>query len=74
MRSLDKAFSGFLKTLRGKQSYSSLARKLGIAESTLYRLIKGKQSATVRSVEKILKRLNLAPVDVFREEVYRKRS
>jgi hypothetical protein len=38
MPSLDKAFSDFLKALRGEQSYASLASKLGIAESTLYRL------------------------------------
>jgi len=74
MRSLQKAFSGFLKILRGKQSYSSLAKKLGIAESTLYRLINGNQSATLRCVEKILQSLNLAPADVFGEEIFRKRS
>lgn len=39
MSSLDKAFADYLKSLRGEQSYASLALKLGISESTLYRLI-----------------------------------
>jgi hypothetical protein len=74
MPSLDKAFSRFLKTLRGEQSYASLAKRLGIAESTLYRLTNGDQSATLRGVESILRRLKLAPADVFREETYRRRG
>jgi transcriptional regulator with XRE-family HTH domain len=74
MPSLDKAFSRFLKTLRGEQSYASLAKRLGVSESTLYRLINGDQSATLRGVENILRRLKLAPADVFREETYRKRG
>ena len=41
MPTLDKAFSKFLKTLRGDRSYAQLAKELGIAESTLYRLING---------------------------------
>ena len=47
MPSLDKAFSDFLKALRGAQSYASLASKLGIAESTLYRFTNRQQSATL---------------------------
>ena len=74
MPSLDKAFSRFLKTLRGEESYASLAKRLGIAESTLYRLINGDQSATLRGVENILRRLRMAPADAFGEETYRKRG
>ena len=74
MPSLDKAFSDFLKALRGKRSYASLAKELGIAESTLYRLISGNQSATLRGVESILRKLDLSPADVFGEEIHRKRS
>jgi transcriptional regulator with XRE-family HTH domain len=51
MASLDKAFSSFLKGLRQGQSYARLAEKLGIAESTLYRLINGEQSATLRGLK-----------------------
>lgn len=74
MPSLDKAFSNFLKTLRGDQSYAKLAKELGIAESTLYRLINGSQSATLRGVESVLQKLALSPSDVFGEETHRKRG
>jgi transcriptional regulator with XRE-family HTH domain len=74
MPSLDKAFSDFLKALRGEQSYASLASKLGIAESTLYRLTNRQQSATLRKIEKILRSQNLSLTDVFGDEVYKKRG
>jgi transcriptional regulator with XRE-family HTH domain len=74
MPSLDKAFSDFLKALRGKQSYASLANKLGIAESTLYRLANCQQSATLRKIEKILQSQNLSLADVFTDEVSKKRG
>jgi len=74
MPSLDKAFSKFLKTLRGDRSYAQLAKELGIAESTLYRLINGEQSATLRGVENVLQKLGLSPADVFGEVIHRKRG
>jgi hypothetical protein len=74
MSSLDKAFSNFLKAQRGTQSYASLAKELGIAESTLYRLTNGSQSATLRGVENVLRKLALSPADVFGEETQRKRT
>ncbi|MFA6271397.1 MAG: helix-turn-helix transcriptional regulator [Candidatus Paceibacterota bacterium] len=74
MPSLDKAFSKFLKTLRGDRSYAQLAKELGIAESTLYRLINGEQSATLRGVENVLQKLGLSPADVFGEAIHRKRG
>jgi AraC-like DNA-binding protein len=74
MPSLDKAFSDFLKALRGEQSYGSLARKLGIAESTLYRLTNRQLSATLGKIEKILRSQDLSLADVFGEEVSKKRG
>lgn len=74
MPSLDKAFSKFLKTLRGDRSYAQLAKELGIAESTLYRLINGEQSATLRGVENVLQKLGLSPADIFGEAIHRKRG
>jgi hypothetical protein len=74
MPSLDKAFSDFLKALRGEQSYASLANKLGIAESTLYRLSNCQQSATLRKIEKILQSQNLSLADVFADEISKKRG
>jgi len=74
MPSLDKAFSDFLKALRGAQSYASLASKLGIAESTLYRLTNRQQSATLGKIEKILRSQNLSLAEAFGEEVSKKRG
>lgn len=74
MPGLDKAFSDYLKTLRGKRSYASLAKDLGIAESTLYRLINGNQSATLRGIEQMMQRLGVSPVEVFGDELQRKRG
>lgn len=74
MATLDKAFADFLKSLREQQSYAVLAQQLGISESTLYRLINRQQSATLRGVENILQKLNLAPADIFGEETFRKRD
>jgi len=74
MPSLDKAFSIFLKSQRGDQSYAKLAKQLGIAESTLYRLINGEQSATLRGVENVLQKLGLSPADIFGEAIHRKRG
>ncbi len=74
MQSLDRAFAEFLKKERGERSYAAFARELGISESTLHRLSSGDQSITLRSLEAILKRLEVAPVDVFGKEVSRKRT
>jgi transcriptional regulator with XRE-family HTH domain len=74
MPSLDKAFSKFLKALRGERSYANLAKELGISESTLYRLINGDQSPTLRGVENILQRLKLSPSEIFGDEIHRKRG
>jgi transposase-like protein len=74
MPGLDKAFSDFLRVHRGGRSYAALARDLGVAESTLYRLINGGQSATLGTVEKVLRKLELAPTDIFGKEAHRKRT
>lgn len=74
MPSLDKALATFLKLHRGKRSYASLAKELGIAESTLYRLTNGGQSATLKGVENILRKLEISPAEIFGEEVHRKRG
>ncbi len=50
MPSLDKAFSKFLKTLRGEQSHGSHARSLGVSESTCMAMdISGAYAANVRA-------------------------
>lgn len=66
--------AGFLKTLHGDTSYATLSKSLGIAASTLYRLLHGEQSATLRGVENVLQKLGLSPADVFGEAIHRKRG
>jgi len=72
MPSLDMVFSTFLKTLRGDWSYAKLAKELGIAESTLYRLINWEHSATLRGVENVLQKLGLSPAYIFGKAIHRK--
>ncbi len=72
MASLDEAFAEFLSELRGKRSYKTLAEELGIAESTVNRLINGDQSATLQKIEEILRKKGLSLTDVFGEVVNRK--
>lgn len=74
MPSLDKAFSNFLKSVRGKRTYADLADELGIAESTLFRLIHLHQSPTLRGVDRILRKLKVTPSEVFDDESYRNKS
>ena len=51
-----------------------MARELGIAESTLYRLVNGQQSATLEKVEFILQQLGTSPAEVFGKEINRRRQ
>ena len=74
MKTLDQALSSFLKTQKGGGSYAALAEKIGIAESTVYRLITGEQSATLSRLEQIMRALGKSPQEVFGEETVRKRT
>ena len=72
MPSLDTAFSNFLKGIRGTRTYADLADELGIAESTLFRIIHLHQSPTLRGVDRMLRRLKVVPSEVFDDDHYRK--
>lgn len=74
MSDLDQALAKFLRQEKGDGSYAALARKLGMAESSLYRLVHGEQSATLRGLEKIMRQLQISPREVFGEEIQRKRG
>lgn len=74
MKTLDQSLSEFLKIQKGDGSYASLAEKIGIAESTVYRLIAREQSATLARVEQILRALGKSPQEIFGEETSRKRT
>ncbi len=72
MASLEVAIAEYLSALRGERSYKALADELGIAESTVNRLIEGDQSATLQKIEEILRKKGLSLTDVFGEVVNRK--
>ncbi len=63
--SLDQKLARFVRLQRGTQTFSQFARKLGLGESTLHRIENGQQSATLRSVQQILKALRCDYQDVF---------
>jgi transcriptional regulator with XRE-family HTH domain len=57
MKSLDQTFAEYLVGVRHDLTYAACAQRLDIAESTLYRLINRKQSATLAMVAHIATRL-----------------
>jgi transcriptional regulator with XRE-family HTH domain len=62
---LDKQFAEFLRKERGDATYAKFARKLGVSPGMLHRLMHEQQSATLRALSQILKRLKRRPRDVF---------
>ena len=74
MKTLDEALSEFLKMQKAEGSYAALAEKIGISESTVYRLITGEQSATLARVEQIMRALGKSPHEVFAQETARRRT
>ena len=65
-KSLDEQFGQFLREQRGDMTYAQFARKLGVAQSTIHRLEQGEQSATLKRIEQILKKLKCDVSEVFR--------
>jgi transcriptional regulator with XRE-family HTH domain len=63
--SLDGQVSRFLKHYRGKESYFTFGRKVGVSASTLFRIETGQQSITVGTLDRILESLGLTITDVF---------
>lgn len=74
VKTLDQALSEFLKLQKADGSYAALAEKIGLAESTVYRLITGEQSATLARVEQIMRALGKSPKEVFGEQTARRRT
>ncbi len=62
---LDQHFSSFLRARRGEGTYAALSRATGVPIGTLHRLEMGQQSATLRLLEQVLRRLKASPADVF---------
>ena len=55
----------FLRDKRGELTLLQFARKLGISDSTLQRLEIGDQNLTLKSLERIVNRLNCEVADIF---------
>jgi transcriptional regulator with XRE-family HTH domain len=64
-KSLDQRLARFLRLKRGDHTYTQFARKVGLRESTLFRIENGQQSTTLRAVQQILKGLRCSYDDVF---------
>jgi transcriptional regulator with XRE-family HTH domain len=62
---LDRRFARFLRRRRGAKSYADFARQLGLATSTTFRLERGRQSITLRSLARILDRLGCDLDDIW---------
>ena len=55
----------FLRDKRGELTLLQFARKLGISDSTLQRLEIGDQNITLKSLQRIVDRLNCEMADIF---------
>ena len=63
---LERELGLFLRKKRGNLTYAEFAKKLGLPQSTLYRLENGVQSITLRRLQQIMKRLNVSIWQIFR--------
>jgi transcriptional regulator with XRE-family HTH domain len=66
--SLEKQLGKFLRAKRGDRTFAEFSRKTGLPPSTLYRLERGEQSITLRTLQQVLKRLGAKMRDAFSDE------
>lgn len=62
---LEKQLADFLRKERGELTYQQFARKLGITQSSLFRLEQCQQSITLRRLQQIMERLKCRLADIF---------
>ncbi|MDR0532713.1 MAG: helix-turn-helix domain-containing protein [Verrucomicrobiales bacterium] len=62
---LETRLAAFLRAKRGKLTYLEFAHKLHVTASSVFRIENCQQSVTLRSLERILKRLDCTVDDVF---------
>ena len=65
-KSLEHQLGAFLRQKRGNATYAQFARKLGVSESTLFRLEQGEQNATLKMLQNLMDRLHCSIGDIFR--------
>jgi len=66
LSSSDNKVRAKLKKLRGDDTETAFAKRLGISQSTLNRILGGKQSASVGLLDRMAKRLKINIGDFFR--------
>jgi len=62
---LDKKLAAFLKKERGEMTYAAFAKKIGLPQSTVFRLEQCQQSITLGRLQQIMDRLKCDWEDVF---------
>jgi len=62
---LDKKLAAFLKRERGEMTYAAFAKKIGLPQSTLFRLEQCQQSITLGRLQQIMDRLKVNLNDIF---------
>jgi len=63
---LEKQLAQFLKGRRQEETYAVFARKVGLPPSTLFRIENCQQSASLKLIHQIMKRLKVAIADIFK--------
>ncbi len=66
LSSSDNKVRAKLTKLRGDDTETAFAKRLGISQSTLNRILGGKQSASVGLLDRMAKRLKISIGDFFR--------
>ena len=62
---LDRKFADFLRRERGDDSYAKFAKKIGVSKTTLWAFENNSQSATLTTVDLIMRRLGKATDEWF---------
>jgi transcriptional regulator with XRE-family HTH domain len=62
---LEQQLAEFLRKKRGKLTYQQFSRKLGLTQSSLFRLENGQQSITLRRLQQIMARMKCSLSDIF---------
>ncbi|HEY6169301.1 MAG TPA: helix-turn-helix transcriptional regulator [Verrucomicrobiae bacterium] len=66
-KSLEQQLGAFLRRKRGNANYKQFARRLGVSESTCFRLEQGQQNATLRMIQHLMDRLRCSLWDIFED-------
>jgi len=64
---MQKQLGQYLRKRRGEMTLPAFARKIGISSSSLHRMEMGEQNVTLKTLERLLKRLKCSASDVFNE-------